>query len=117
MNYRSGLIAFLTILLATPGFSQNWTNLKKKGDDNAKVGAYWEAAEYYYEAWKDKPNKLELAYKAGTYYSLVKDYAHAAGTQKAGIEFKAPDALGQERYPRSRFTLSISRSIGNGLRR
>lgn len=93
MNYRSGLIAFLTILLVTPGFSQNWTNLKKKGDDNAKVGAYWEAAENYYEAWKDKPNKLELAYKAGTYYSLVKDYAHAAECLAPVADWNEPDKL------------------------
>lgn len=101
MNYRIGLIACLTILMVVPGFGQSWTALKKKGDDEAKVGAYWEAAEYYYEAWKDKPNKLELAYKAGTYYSMVKDYARAAECLAVVSDWNDPDKLCGLHYARS----------------
>ena len=93
MNLRLILTGCLTLLILLPGFSQSWASLKKKGDEYAELGAYWEAAEYYYQAWKDKPNKLELAYKAGTYYGLVKDYAHAAECLEFVSHWNEPDKI------------------------
>ncbi|MCF8237458.1 MAG: hypothetical protein K9I85_04835 [Saprospiraceae bacterium] len=101
MNLRLLLSAGLALFIILPGFSQSWSSLKKKGDDYAEVGAYWEAAEYYYQAWKDKPNKLELAYKAGTYYGLVKDYAHAAECLAVVSEWNDPDKLCGLQYGRA----------------
>ncbi len=101
MNLRLSLSAVLALFILLPGFSQSWSSLKKKGDDYAEVGAYWEAAEYYYQAWKDKPNKLELAYKAGTYYSLVKDYAHAAECLAVVSDWNDPDKLCGLHYSRA----------------
>lgn len=101
MNLRLILTGCLTLLILLPGFSQSWASLKKKGDEYAELGAYWEAAEYYYQAWKDKPNKLELAYKAGTYYGLVKDYAHAAECLEVVSHWNEPDKLCGLHYGRA----------------
>ena len=101
MKLQLLLTGFLALLITLPGFSQSWTSLKKKGDEYAESGAYWEAAEYYYQAWKDKPNKLELAYKAGTYYGLVKDYAHAAECLEAVSNWNEPDKLCGLHYGRA----------------
>ncbi len=101
MKLRFLLTGFLALLIILPGFSQSWTSLKKKGDEYAELGAYWEAAEYYYQAWKDKPNKLELAFKAGTYYGLVKDYAHAAECLEVVSHWNEPDKLCGLNYARA----------------
>ncbi len=89
MNNKKSLIGYfnitLFIFLFTFGLnaqSDNWKKNLKTADDLFGEAQYASAAEYYMAAWKQKPKKTELAYKAGEAYYIIKDYAKAADALK-----------------------------------
>ena len=89
MNNKKSFIGYLNCALFFFFFaftlnaqSDNWKKNLKTADDLFGEAQYANAAEYYMAAWKQKPKKTELAYKAGESYYIIKDYA------KAGEAFK-----------------------------
>lgn len=95
----------LTVLVLTlvlvPLMGQSWTKLKKEGEENAKEGFYMEAADAFYRAWLLKPDKLELAYKAGTYSYMVKEYALAVNSLEPVSHWNEPDKIAGYKYARA----------------
>ena len=92
MNLRTlCLTILLTALMAGTLSAQNWTKLKKEGDEFAAVGDYGSAADRYYKAWKSKDNKLNLAFTAGQYYSYVKEYDRAAECLAVVADWNEPE--------------------------
>lgn len=94
----------LTIVCFSFGFSligQNWSKLKKEGDMHLKNGFYQEAGDAYYKAWKEKPEKLELAWQAGNAYYTVKEYGKAAESLKPVAHWNQPDKLAGLKYARA----------------
>lgn len=73
----------MTILVLLCAFSvnaqsDNWKKNSKTADEMFAKAQYASAAEYYAAAWKQKPKKKELIYKAGESYYIIKDYQKAA---------------------------------------
>ena len=58
--------------------NMNWKKQVKTAESFFQQAQYANAAEYYKAAWKQKPKKLELIYKAGEAYYIIKDYKNAA---------------------------------------
>jgi hypothetical protein len=99
--FKKAIIILMAFVLVTPLVAQNWSKLKKEGDTFAADGFYLEAGEAYYKAWKQKPEKLELAFKAGTYFTLVKEYARAAESLKPVAHWNEPEKLCGLKYARA----------------
>lgn len=62
-------------------FSQeklNWKTHVKKADEFFAKSLYADAAEHYEAAWRQKPKKKELIFKAAEAYYTIKDYKKAA---------------------------------------
>jgi hypothetical protein len=93
-------VLMLTLFLV-PLSGQSWTKLKKEGEEFAKEGFYMEAADAFYRAWLLKPEKLELAYKAGTYSYLVKEYALAVNSLEPVSHWNEPDKIAGYKYARA----------------
>lgn len=76
------LVFFLLALVWCTGLSaqkaMSWKKHEKLADEQMEQGEYYEAAQNYEAAWKDKPKKTELIYKAAEAYYLVNDYRAAA---------------------------------------
>lgn len=89
MNNKQSLISYFicTIFIflfaiTLKAQSDNWKKNLKTADGLFGEAQYAYAAEYYMAAWKQKPKKTELAYKAGEAYYIIKDYAKAAAAFK-----------------------------------
>ena len=52
----------------------NWKKHKKLADKLFEATQYVDAAAHYEEAWQQQPKELELIYKAGEAYHLIKDF-------------------------------------------
>lgn len=103
MNARR--IPFLCLialaLAGGPLYGQSWTKLKKEGDEFAKNGLYFEAAESYYKAWKSKPEKLILAWQSGNWFGLVKEYGRAAESLEPVAHWNEPEKKAGLLYARA----------------
>ena len=89
MNNKKSLISYFncTLFLFLFAFTLNaqsdsWKKNLKTADDLFGEAQYASAAEYYMAAWKQKPKKLELVYKAGEAFYIIKDYKKAAAAFK-----------------------------------
>ncbi len=89
MNNKTSLIGYFncTLFIFLFAFtlnaqSDNWKKNLKTADDLFGEAQYASAAEYYMAAWKQKPKKLEIVYKAGEAFYIIKDYAKAADAFK-----------------------------------
>lgn len=60
-----------------------------------------EAADAFYRAWLLKPEKLELAYKAGTYSYMVKEYALAVNSLEPVSHWNEQDKIAGYKYARA----------------
>lgn len=82
MNANRFLLGFLFILLISSTLSAqsnlNWKKHQKLAQELFAKAQYFDAAEHYKAAWKQKSNKKELIYKAGECYYIIKDYSNAA---------------------------------------
>ncbi len=99
--FKRTIIILMALILVSPLVAQSWSKLKKEGDTFAADGFYLEAGEAYYKAWRLKPEKLELAFKAGTYFTLVKEYARAAESLKPVAHWNEPEKLCGLKYARA----------------
>ncbi len=77
-------ITLLVILFsAQMGISQDsWKKLSSTADKLFEEGSFAEAGDKYFAAWKMKPKKEELAFKAGDAYLMTRDYTKAAKAYK-----------------------------------
>jgi len=55
----------------------NWKKHKKLADKLFEATQYVDAAAHYEEAWQQQPKEMELIYKAGEAYYLIKDFKKA----------------------------------------
>ena len=78
IGYFNCTIFLFLFALTLNAQSDNWKKNLKTADDLFGEAQYANAAEYYMAAWKQKPKKTELAYKAGESYYIIKAYAKAA---------------------------------------
>ncbi len=58
----------------------NWKKHKKLADKLFEATQYVDAAAHYEEAWQQQPKELELIYKAGEAYHLIKDFKRTINT-------------------------------------
>ena len=82
LSYISCTIFILLFVFNLNAQSDNWKKNLKTADKLFGEAQYASAAEYYMAAWKQKPKKLELAFKAGEAFYIIKDYAKAADAFK-----------------------------------
>ncbi|MEM7102321.1 MAG: hypothetical protein AAF502_04245 [Bacteroidota bacterium] len=80
------LLCPLSMLIAQPN-AQGWKKRVSAANDMYQQGNYGSAAEYYWSAYKVKPTKYDLAYKAGECFALVRDYKNASKAYGAVREF------------------------------
>lgn len=99
--FKSIFLALCLLPFALSLHGQNWAKLKKQGEQYAAEGFYMEAGDAFYKAWKEKPDKLELAWKSGLYYSIVKDYARAAESLRQVAHWNEPDKMAGLKYGRA----------------
>lgn len=74
------LITVCSLLLPVLSQAQNlsWRQHVKLADKLAQQRNYANAADHYEKAWRAKPENLELIYKAGENYAMVRDFKRAA---------------------------------------
>ena len=74
------LIIACSLLLPLLSQAQNmsWRQHVKLADKLAQQRNYANAADHYEKAWREKPDNLELIYKAGEYYALIRDFKRAS---------------------------------------
>jgi len=82
IGYLNFSLFFLLFAFSLNAQSDNWKKNLKTADDLFGEAQYANAAEYYMAAFKQKPKKTELAYKAGESYYIIKAYAKAADAFK-----------------------------------
>jgi len=78
ISYLYCTLFFFLFAFTLNAQSDNWKKNLKTADGLFGEAQYANAAEYYMAAWKQKPKKTELAYKAGESYYIIKDYTKAA---------------------------------------
>jgi hypothetical protein len=70
---------FVILISLQIGTSQgSWKKLSSTAEKLMSEGSYAEAGDKYMAAWKIKPKKTELAFKAGDAYYLTRDYVKAS---------------------------------------
>lgn len=89
------------ILSALPLFSQQWMKWKREAEVQASQGFYAEAADLYFKAWQEKPEKLELAHQAGTYYFIIKEYGRAAESLQKVSHWNQPEKVVGLKYAKA----------------
>jgi hypothetical protein len=75
------ILTLISLLIFTNSISaqdSNWKKLAKNAEEFYAHGNYEEAAQSYSEAWKLKNTKMDLVYRAGECYYLLRDYHKAA---------------------------------------
>lgn len=91
---RTLLIAGMALIGLMPAAvlsAQNWSKLKKQGDDFAKNGQFLEAGDAYFQAWQAKPDKPELAWEASRFFALVNEYGRVAESLEPIAHWNQPD--------------------------
>ena len=78
MKFIATLISLLFFSNAIIAQDSNWKKLAKDAENFYNAGNYEEAAQNYFEAWKLKNTKTDLAYSAGECYFKLRDYHKAA---------------------------------------
>jgi hypothetical protein len=78
MKFILTLISLLIFTTNTIAQDSNWKKLVKSAEEFYAKGKYEEAAQNYFEAWKLKSTKTDLAYNAGECYLKLRDYNKAA---------------------------------------
>lgn len=58
----------------------SWKKRVKIADDLSLQGNYYQAAEYYKSAYKEKPKELEMTFKAAECYFKARDYQNAVAS-------------------------------------
>lgn len=102
MNLSIRIICALALLpLAFPVLGQQWLKWKREAEVKASQGFYAEAADLYYKAWQEKPEKLELAYQSGNYFSIIKEYARAAESLEKVAHWNQPEKLVGLKYAKA----------------
>lgn len=89
------------VLTGLPLFSQQWVKWKREAEVQASQGFFAEAADLYFKAWQEKPEKLELAYQAGTYYFLIKEYGRAAESLQKVSHWNQPEKVVGLKYAKA----------------
>ncbi len=77
MSKSSILILSLTLLSLSLSAQGSWKSYFKKAEQLFNESKYAEAGDNYFEAWKLKQKKTELAFMAGECYYFVRDYNKA----------------------------------------
>ncbi len=74
------VLSFSFILLNSQnGNAQDsWKKLSSNAEKLFEAGKFAEAGDNYFQAWKLKPKKNDLAFKAGDCYYMINDYAKAS---------------------------------------
>jgi hypothetical protein len=101
---RSLLSAGIGLLLLLPALAlsgQNWSKLKKQGDDFARNGQFLEAGDAYFKAWQDKPEKQELAWQAAVYFGIINEYGRVAESLEPVAHWNQPDKQAGLLYARA----------------
>ena len=92
------------LLFSNASFSQedlNWKKHKKLAEKLFESNQYADAARHYEIAWQQHPKELELVYKAGECYYLIKAFKKAIQTlQRVETENKRFPFVGLK-YARS----------------
>lgn len=73
-------LTLATLFAVTTLFAQeelNWKKHKKLADNLFEATQYVDAAAHYEAAWKQQPKEIELIFKAGESYDLIKDFKKA----------------------------------------
>lgn len=79
---------------------ENWRDHLKKAEDHEAEQAYFEAGVHYRLAWKQKPQKTELLYRAGNAYYLARAYREAAEAYRKIRQHSELDPLIKSKYAR-----------------
>ncbi len=75
---KSSILTLALTVLSLSLFAQgSWKNYFKKAEQLFNESKYAEAGDNYFEAWKLKQKKTELAFMAGECYYFVRDYNKA----------------------------------------
>ncbi len=72
------LIVFISFVHSTIAQKMSWRDYSDLADKSYKLRDYASAAKNYKQAWQKKKSKLELLYKAGQCYYIVKNYKEAS---------------------------------------
>lgn len=84
-------LALIGLLPAAALSAQNWSKLKKQGDDFARNGQFLEAGDAYFQAWQAKPDKPELAWEASRFFAMVNEYGRVAECLEPIAHWNQPD--------------------------
>ncbi len=79
----------------------SWKKHSKIADKLFEQGKYADAAEHYEAAWKKKPTKKDLIYKAGDCYYELKNFRKAAETYKRVKDENGDVGLAGLKYARA----------------
>lgn len=131
---RSGAALLLLLLLGACGSPQTnaqtelpYKKLVHNAEVESRAGNFLAAADYYYQAYEQKPRKKDVLYRAATLYGLVRDYRKAANAYQfiepndqqwplLGLEYGR--ALKQDgRYEQARRQLGLFKEAYNGADR
>lgn len=84
------LLATACLYLSFPLLAQdgNWKKLSKSADQLYATGNYEEAANYYLEAYKNKPSKSGFLYQVADCYSQLRFYSKSAQFYKELVDHK-----------------------------